>query len=75
MLGEGSDTTQWNHANAVLEVSDVPRAIAYYGDVLGLFLGWMWEGRVGAYNRTQPDRDLLSSIRSPVPVETCCLRR
>jgi catechol 2,3-dioxygenase-like lactoylglutathione lyase family enzyme len=27
---------QWNHANPVLEVSDVPRAIAYYRDVLGL---------------------------------------
>lgn len=47
MPGEGSDPTQWNHANPVLEVSDVPRAIVYYRDVLGLVPGWMWEERVG----------------------------
>lgn len=79
-LGGGSDPTQWDHANAVLEVSDVPRAIAYYRDVLGLVPGWMWEGRVGG---VQPNtarsrstfldpialrrRDLLSSSMTPKP--------
>ena len=33
MPSEGSESTRWNHANPVLEVSDVPRAIAYYRDV------------------------------------------
>jgi hypothetical protein len=30
MPREESTSTQWNHANPVLEVSDVARAIAYY---------------------------------------------
>jgi Glyoxalase/Bleomycin resistance protein/Dioxygenase superfamily len=30
-----------------LEVSDVPRAIAYYRDVFGLTPAWMWEDRIG----------------------------
>ena len=47
MPGEGSESTQWNHANPVLEVSDVPRAIAYYRDVFGLTPSWMWEDRIG----------------------------
>ena len=33
MSGERSHSTRWNHANPVLEVSDVSRAMAYYRDV------------------------------------------
>ena len=47
MPGEESASTQWNHANPVLEVSDVSRAIAYYRDVFGLIPSWMWEDRIG----------------------------
>lgn len=42
-----SDPTQWNHANPILEVSDVPSAIAYYRDVLGLAPTWIWGERIG----------------------------
>jgi uncharacterized glyoxalase superfamily protein PhnB len=47
MPGEGSESMRWNHANPVLEVSDVPRAMAYYRDVFGLTPSWMWEDRIG----------------------------
>ncbi|MFZ1997444.1 MAG: VOC family protein [Solirubrobacteraceae bacterium] len=47
MSDERSDPTRWNHANPVLEVSDVERAIAYYRDVLGLSPAWMWGDRIG----------------------------
>lgn len=47
MPGEGPESTRWNHANPVLEVSDVSRAIAYYRDVFGLTPSWMWEDRIG----------------------------
>ncbi len=58
MPGEGSESTRWNHANPVLEVSDVPRAIAYYRDVFGLTPSWMWVERIGGvhtdYRRSRP---------------------
>jgi uncharacterized glyoxalase superfamily protein PhnB len=47
MPGEELASTRWNHANPVLEVSDVSRAIAYYRDVFGLTPSWMWEDRIG----------------------------
>jgi uncharacterized glyoxalase superfamily protein PhnB len=61
VLGEVSDPTQWNHANPVLEVSDVSRAIAYYRDVFGLVPGWMWEERVGGVHTERRPIELYFS--------------
>lgn len=68
MPGEGSDPTRWNHANPMLEVSDVRRAIAYYRDVLGLVPGWMWEERVGGvYSKHSPIEIYFSRSDRPSP--------
>lgn len=68
MPGEGSDPTQWNHANPVLEVADVPRAIAYYRDVLGLVPGWMWEEHVGGvHTEHRPIEMYFSRADRPSP--------
>lgn len=47
MSDAARDPTAWNHANPILEVSDVRRSIAFYRDVLGLTPHWMWEDRSG----------------------------
>ncbi len=68
MHGEGSDPIRWNHANPVLEVSDVPRAIAYYRDVFGLVAGWMWEDRIGGlYTEHNSIEIYLSRSDRPSP--------
>jgi uncharacterized glyoxalase superfamily protein PhnB len=59
---------QWNHANPVLEVSDVPRAIAYYREVLGLVPGRMWEERIGGMHTEHGSIEIyLSQADSPSP--------
>jgi catechol 2,3-dioxygenase-like lactoylglutathione lyase family enzyme len=68
MPGEGSESTQWNHANPVLEVSDVPRAIAYYRDVFGLTPSWMWEDRIGGVHTDHNSIEIyLSRAERPSP--------
>lgn len=63
-----SDPTQWKFANPILEVSDVPPAIAYYRDVLGLVPTWMWERRVGGVCAAEsPIEIYLSGVDQPVP--------
>lgn len=63
-----SDRTQWNHANPVLEMSDVPRAIAYYRDVWGLTPAWMWEERIGGVHGEHSSIEIyLSQSDSPSP--------
>jgi uncharacterized glyoxalase superfamily protein PhnB len=69
MPGDEPDPTQWNHANPILEVSDVPRAIAYYRDVFGLTPGWMWEERVGGLHTEHSSIEIyLSHSDSPSPL-------
>jgi catechol 2,3-dioxygenase-like lactoylglutathione lyase family enzyme len=52
----------------VLEVSDVPAAIAYYRDVLGLVPGWMWEERVGGvHTEHSPIEIYFSRFEQPSP--------
>jgi lactoylglutathione lyase len=66
MAGEGSESTQWNHANPILEVSDVPRAIAYYRDVFGLIPSWMWENRIGGVHTDHSSIEIyLSRAQRP----------
>ncbi len=68
MPAEGSGPIRWNHANPVLEVSDVPRAIAYYRDVFGLVAGWMWEDRIGGlYTEHNSIEIYLSRCDRPSP--------
>lgn len=68
MPDKGSDPTQWNHANPILEVSDVPRAIAYYRDVLGLTPTWMWEERIGGVHTEHGSIEIyLSQSNLPSP--------
>lgn len=68
MPGEGSESTQWNHANPVLEVSDVPRAIAYHRDVFGLTPSWMWEDRIGGVHTDHNSIEIyLSRAERPSP--------
>ena len=64
----GTDSTAWNHANPILEVSDVPRSIAFYRDVLGLIPTWMWEDRIGGVTTGQaPIEIYLSRAEQPTP--------
>ena len=66
--GGASESTRWNHANPVLEVSDVPHAIAYYRDVFGLVPGWMWEDRIGGVHTEHAAIEVyLSKAESPSP--------
>jgi uncharacterized glyoxalase superfamily protein PhnB len=68
MQGEGSYSTRWNHANPILEVSDVPRAIAYYRDVFGLTPTWMWEERIGGVHTEHSSIEIyLSRAERPSP--------
>jgi len=68
MPGEGFDSTQWNHANPILEVSDLSRSIAYYRDVLGLIPGWTWDERIGGvYTEHSSIEVYLSQSNSPSP--------
>lgn len=68
MPGEESASTQWNHANPVLEVSDVSRAIAYYRDVFGLIPSWMWEDRIGGVHTDHSSIELyVSRAEQPSP--------
>jgi catechol 2,3-dioxygenase-like lactoylglutathione lyase family enzyme len=68
MPGEGSESTRWNHANPVLEVSDVPRAIAYYRDVFGLTPSWMWVERIGGVHTDYSSIEIyLSRAERPSP--------
>lgn len=69
MPGDEPDPTQWNHANPILEVSDVPRAISYYRDTFGLTPGWMWEERAaGLHTEHSPIEIYLSQSDSPSPL-------
>jgi catechol 2,3-dioxygenase-like lactoylglutathione lyase family enzyme len=68
MPSEESPPTQWNYANPVLEVSDVPRAIAYYRDVFGLIPSWMWEDRIGGVHTDHSSIELyVSGADQPSP--------
>jgi uncharacterized glyoxalase superfamily protein PhnB len=68
MPGQGSQSTRWNHANPILEVSDVPRAIAYYRDVFGLTPAWMWEERIGGVHTDHSSIEIyLSRSERPSP--------
>jgi catechol 2,3-dioxygenase-like lactoylglutathione lyase family enzyme len=68
MPSEESTPTQWNHANPVLEVSDVARAIAFYRDVLGLIPSWMWEDRIGGVHTDQSSIEIyVSRAEQPLP--------
>lgn len=68
MRGEGLESTRWNHANPVLEVCDVARAIAYYREVLGLTPSWMWEDRIGGVHTDHsPIEIYLSRAERPSP--------
>lgn len=68
MSGEGSASTWWNHANPVLEVSDVSRAIAYYRDVFGLTPSWMWGDRIGGVHTDHSSIEVyLSRAERPSP--------
>jgi hypothetical protein len=69
MPGEELASTRWNHANPVLEVSDVSRAIAYYRDVCGLSSSWMWENRIGEYT------PITAGLRSTCPARSSPRRR
>jgi uncharacterized glyoxalase superfamily protein PhnB len=68
MPGEGSESTRWNHANPVLEVSDVRRAIAYYRDMFGLTPSWTWEDRLGGVHTDHSSIEIyLSRAERPSP--------
>lgn len=68
MPGERSESTWWNHANPVLEVSDVPRAIAYCRDVFGLVPSWMWEDHIGGVHTDHSSIEIhMSRAASPLP--------
>src|SRR5437588_7484347 len=68
MPGERPESTRWNHANPVLEVSDVSRAIAYYRDVFGLTPSWMWEDRIGGVHADQSSIEIyVSHAEQPSP--------
>jgi catechol 2,3-dioxygenase-like lactoylglutathione lyase family enzyme len=68
MPSEESTPTQWNHANPVLEVSDVARAIAFYRDVFGLIPSWMWEDRIGGVHTDQSSIEIyVSRAEQPLP--------
>ena len=68
MTGEGPESTRWNNANPVLEVSDVPRAIAYYRDVFGLTPSWMWEDRIGGVHSDHSSIEVyVSRAERPSP--------
>ena len=63
-----SGSTRWNHANPVLEVSDVSRAIAYYRDVFGLTASWVWEDRIGGVHTDHSSIEVyLSRAERPLP--------
>jgi catechol 2,3-dioxygenase-like lactoylglutathione lyase family enzyme len=67
MANERSDSTRWNHANPILEVSNVPRAIAFYRDV-GLTPSWMWEETVGGVHTDHGSIEIyLSRAERPSP--------
>jgi uncharacterized glyoxalase superfamily protein PhnB len=68
MPGEELASTRWNHANPVLEVSDVSRAIAYYRDVFGLSPSWMWEDRIGGVHSGHSSIEIyVSRAEKPSP--------
>jgi uncharacterized glyoxalase superfamily protein PhnB len=68
MPGEELASTRWNHANPVLEVSDVSRAIAYYRDVFGLSPSWMWEDRIGGVHTDHSSIEIyVSRAEQPSP--------
>ena len=69
MPGEASESTRWNHANPVLEVSDVARAIAYYRDVFGLTASWVWEDRIGGVHTDHSSIEIYLSRAVAVAVE------
>jgi catechol 2,3-dioxygenase-like lactoylglutathione lyase family enzyme len=62
----GPDPTQWNFANPILQVSDLPRSIAYYREVFGLVPIWMWEDRIaGVSTESAPIELYLSRADEP----------
>ena len=68
MPGEASESTRWNHANPVLDVSDVRRSIAYDRDVFGLTPTWMWEERIGGVHTDHSSIEIyLSRAEQPSP--------
>jgi uncharacterized glyoxalase superfamily protein PhnB len=68
MSDRASDPTQWRHANPILDVADVPRAIAYYRDVFGLMPTWMWEEDVGGVTtEVAPIELYFSRAEHPAP--------
>jgi uncharacterized glyoxalase superfamily protein PhnB len=68
MPDHAPDPTQWKHANPILAVADVPRAIAYYRDVFGLIPTWMWEENVGGVTtEVAPIEIYFSRADTPTP--------
>lgn len=68
MPDDAPDPTQWKHANPILAVADVPRAIAYYRDVFGLIPTWMWEENVGGVTtEVAPIEIYFSRAETPTP--------
>lgn len=68
MSNPASEATQWRHANPILDVADVSRAIAYYRDVFGLIPTWMWEEHVGGVTtEVAPIELYFSRAEKPSP--------
>ncbi len=68
MTDRTPDPTQWRHANPILEVSDVPAAVAFYRDVFGLRPDWAAEDQIaGITCESEPIEIYLSRSDAPVP--------
>lgn len=69
MPGHSTDPTQWRHANPILEVADVPAAIAFYGRVFGLVPTWLTEEENigGVTSADEPIEVYLERAERPTP--------
>ena len=68
MSDRASDRAEWRHANPILEVADVSRAIAYYREVFGLIPSWTWEESAGGVTtEVAPIEVYFSRAEKPTP--------
>lgn len=68
MVDRTSDATQWRHANPILDVADVSRAVAYYRDVFGLIPTWISEDNAGGVaTEVAPIELYFARVEKPSP--------
>ena len=62
--------TEWLYTTPELSVSDVRTTQAYYRDVLGFRIAWIYEEQYGAVYNGKTE---LFLRREPGPIERCCV--